>query len=80
VNAVASVRRSSMQLELDDLSRPAVHALLDEHLRNMRQLETGSAPAFLAAQTLYASAGFNRCGAFGSYRQDPNSVFMSLRL
>lgn len=27
-----------MKIELDDLSRPAIRALLDEHLRNMREL------------------------------------------
>jgi putative acetyltransferase len=29
---------SAIRLEVDDLSRPAVHALLEEHLQNMRQL------------------------------------------
>lgn len=29
---------SSIRLEVDDLTRPAVHALLDEHLQNMRRL------------------------------------------
>jgi len=27
-----------MKIELDDLSRPAIHALLQEHLRNMHEL------------------------------------------
>ena len=27
-----------MRIEVDDLSRPAVHALLNEHLRNMYEL------------------------------------------
>ena len=43
-------------------------------------LETGSHPAFLPAQTLYGSAGFKRCGPFGPYRENGNSVFMSLSL
>jgi putative acetyltransferase len=43
-------------------------------------LETGSHPAFSPAQALYRSAGFERCGPFGSYRENGNSVFMSLRL
>jgi putative acetyltransferase len=43
-------------------------------------LETGCHPAFLPAQTLYRSAGFAACGPFGSYRENGNSVFMSLRL
>lgn len=151
-----------MRIELDDLSRPQVHALLNEHLTNMYELsppenvfaldltglrapditfwtvwedalllgcgalkelsaqhgeiksmrtpkalrrrgagravlahiiavagqrgyellslETGSNPAFLPAQKLYQSFGFTYCGPFGSYREDPNSVFMSVRL
>jgi putative acetyltransferase len=43
-------------------------------------LETGGHPAFLPAQTLYRSAGFERCGPFGPYRENGNSVFMSLCL
>ncbi|MBK8738502.1 MAG: GNAT family N-acetyltransferase [Betaproteobacteria bacterium] len=151
-----------MRIELDDLSRPAVHALLSEHLANMYELspadkvfaldlaglraaditfwtvwddgvllgcgalkelsathgevksmrtpralrrrgagrkvlahiidvamergyailslETGSHPAFLPAQKLYQAFGFEYCGPFGSYRADPNSVFMSRRV
>jgi putative acetyltransferase len=151
-----------LRIELDDLSRPSVIALLAEHLRNMHQLsppdqvfafdasklqapdvcfwtawngellvgcaalrelsstegeiksmrtpsarrrtgagrallnhivdvarsrgyqvlylETGRHPAFAPAQTLYGSAGFERCGPFGTYRENGNSVFMSLSL
>jgi putative acetyltransferase len=43
-------------------------------------LETGRHPAFAPAQTLYCSAGFERCGPFGAYRENGNSVFMSLSL
>lgn len=151
-----------MQIETDDLSRPAIHALLHEHLRGMHELspresvhaldleglrkpeitfwsawdgslllgcgalrelsrshgevksmrtpvalrrrgagrailahivgvarsrgyerlslETGSADAFKPARTLYESFGFTYCGPFGDYADDPNSVFMTLRL
>ena len=151
-----------MNIEVDDLSRPAVHALLNEHLQNMvalsppesvhaldldklrepgimfwtawestllvgcgallarerthgevksmrtpsarrrrgvgrailrhiidvarsrsyrrLSLETGSMDAFKPAQNLYASFGFALCGPFGDYVDDPNSVFMTLRL
>ena len=151
-----------MHIELDDLSRPAIHELLNEHLRNMYELsppesvhaldldelrrpditfwsawegavlvgcgalkeldprqgevksmrtpsalrrrgagrailthiievarsrayerlslETGSMQAFRPAQTLYESFGFERCGPFADYREDPNSVFMTRRL
>jgi putative acetyltransferase len=43
-------------------------------------LETGSMAAFKPAQRLYESFGFTVCGPFGAYAEDPNSVFMSLRL
>ncbi|HEU5296561.1 MAG TPA: GNAT family N-acetyltransferase [Burkholderiaceae bacterium] len=151
-----------MRLELDDLIRPAVHALLEEHLSNMHDLsppesvhaldlsklrspditfwtawdgaqllgcgalkeldathgevksmrtpqalrrrgagrailtrivdvarergyrrlslETGAGDAFVAAQRLYASFGFSYCGPFGSYVEDPHSVFMTMPL
>ena len=43
-------------------------------------LETGSMEAFKPAQRLYASVGFNLCGPFEGYEEDPYSVFMTLRL
>jgi putative acetyltransferase len=151
-----------MRIEIDDLARPEIHALLDEHLQNMHalspaesvhaldldklrqpgitfwsawddsrllgcgalkeldpahgeiksmrtpaalrrrgagrailahiidvahargyeqlSLETGSHAAFAPAHRLYEAFGFARCGPFGDYRDDPNSVFMSMRL
>ncbi len=148
-----------MRIEVDDLSRAEIHALLEEHVRNMRaisppesvhaldldrlrtpditfwsvwddgtllgcgalkeldslhgeiksmrtpdalrgrgaaramlahiirvaqwrgytrlSLETGAQAPFKAAHTLYESAGFVRCGPFGDYTDDPNSVYMT---
>ena len=43
-------------------------------------LETGSHEAFRPAQKLYESFGFTYCGPFGEYAEDPNSVFMTMRL
>jgi putative acetyltransferase len=43
-------------------------------------LETGCHPDFEAAQGLYRSAGFRKCGPFGPYQENSNSVFMSLQL
>ncbi|NII74176.1 putative acetyltransferase [Dyella sp. SG562] len=40
-------------------------------------LETGSMAAFEPARRLYASFGFDFCGPFDSYVDDPNSVFMT---
>jgi putative acetyltransferase len=43
-------------------------------------LETGSWPYFLPARALYARHGFVECGPFGDYRDDPNSIFMTIAL
>jgi len=148
-----------MNIEIDDLTRPAIHDLLNEHLQSMRalsppesvfaldldrlrqadiafwsawegslllgcgalkeldqkhgeirsmrtpnahrhqgagrailahiilvaqsrsyerlSLETGSVDAFTPAHKLYESCGFKRCGPFGDYVEDTNSVFMT---
>ena len=67
--------------------RGVASALLREILaagrrRGMRRfsLETGSWAYFLPARALYARHGFVECGPFGDYREDPNSVFMTLEL
>jgi len=43
-------------------------------------LETGSMAAFASARALYARYGFEFCAPFAGYREDPNSVFMTLDL
>jgi putative acetyltransferase len=43
-------------------------------------LETGAQAAFAPAHRLYESCGFARCGPFGDYVDDPNSVFMTFEL
>lgn len=43
----------------------------------MLSLETGSMEFFEPARQLYRSYGFVECGPFGSYGEDPNSVFMT---
>ncbi len=56
------------------------HIMAEARSRGMRRLslETGSWPYFLPARALYARHGFVECGPFGDYREDPNSVFMTL--
>ena len=43
-------------------------------------LETGSQEAFAPARALYARFGFELCGPFADYIDDPNSVFMTREL
>jgi putative acetyltransferase len=58
------------------------HIMAAARRRGMRRLslETGSWAYFLPARALYARHGFVECGPFGDYREDPNSVFMTLPL
>ncbi len=58
------------------------HIVDEARRRGYRRLslETGSMPAFVPAQRLYQSFGFSFCGPFADYREDPNSVFMTLLL
>ena len=62
----------AMLQHLIDVSRARCYARLS--------LETGSGPAFAAADSLYRKFGFEDCGPFGSYRDDPFSRFMTLEL
>ncbi len=44
------------------------------------KLETGSMDYFEPARKLYLNYGFEYCGPFGDYFEDPNNVFMSLEV
>jgi putative acetyltransferase len=58
------------------------HVIGEARARGYRRisLETGSMPFFEPAWRLYRKHGFTECGPFGSYRPDPNSVFMTMAL
>ncbi len=58
------------------------HMVGEARSRGYRRLslETGSMAAFAPARALYARFGFVECPPFGSYRLDPNSVFMTLEV
>jgi len=58
------------------------HILLEARRRGYERvsLETGSMAAFAPARRLYAKFGFEECGPFDGYVEDPNSVFMTKRL
>jgi putative acetyltransferase len=65
------------------VARAVLHHVVSEARRRAYtrlSLETGSMDAFEPARRLYARAGFERCGPFGDYTEDPNSVFMTMRL
>lgn len=58
------------------------HVVAEAQARGYQNLwlETGSMPFFEPARHLYQKHGFVICPPFGSYREDPNSVFMRLGL
>ncbi|MFQ2851197.1 GNAT family N-acetyltransferase [Aeromonas caviae] len=58
------------------------HVLEEAHLRGLTRLslETGSQPFFAPAHHLYHAFGFEECGPFGHYREDPYSRFMTKAL
>ena len=60
-----------------------LETIMDEARRRSYRrlsLETGSQPVFAPARALYARYGFQTCGPFGSYTNDPNSFFMTREL
>ena len=77
----------SMRTSVAHLRKGVAHALLVHILETARargyqrlSLETGSAAAFEPAHRLYTRLGFQLCGPFGDYLEDPYSVFMTLEL
>jgi putative acetyltransferase len=65
------------------VARAVLDTIIDEAIRrdyDRLNLETGSQDFFAPARQLYARRGFNECGPFGAYTDDPNSVFMTLAL
>ena len=74
----------SMRTASAHLRRGVARAMLDHILGEARRrgyrrlsLETGTHPAFEPARRLYASAGFEDCGPFAGYVEDPYSRFMT---
>jgi putative acetyltransferase len=58
------------------------HILAEARRRGYRRLslETGSMPYFHPAHNLYRKFGFKNCPPFAGYREDPNSMFMTMEL
>ncbi len=55
------------------------HAMASAKARQVARisLETGAMEFFSPARALYAKHGFEPCQPFGSYLEDPNSVYMT---
>lgn len=81
------VEIKSMRTDPAALGRGVGRAILDHLLDVARRsgasrvsLETGNSALFAAAHRLYVTAGFERCGPFGDYRETPFTVFYSTTL
>lgn len=75
--------RTPAKLRGRGAGRAVLHRIIEtarQRRYNLLSLETGTHPAFLAAQQLYRSAGFQASGPFANYKEDPHSLFMELRL
>jgi putative acetyltransferase len=79
---VKSMRTSLSQRRKGIASFVLQHIINEATCRGYRRLslETGSMPFFQPARQLYASFGFQVCGPFSLYKEDPNSIFMTKEL
>lgn len=77
-----SMRTSSHARNQGVASRLLAHALVQASAKGFKtvSLETGSQAFFQPARSLYEKYGFQYCGPFADYKQDPNSRFMSKSL
>jgi putative acetyltransferase len=76
---IKSMRTVSSHQRRGVASRLMRHMIEEAKRRSYRRLslETGAMAYFDPARALYASFGFAPCSPFGSYVEDPNSVFMA---
>lgn len=79
---IKSMRTATPHLRKGVAANLMRHILEESKRRSYRRLslETGSGEPFAPAVELYARFGFQACGPFADYREDPFSVFMTLEL
>jgi putative acetyltransferase len=76
---IKSMRTSRQHRRKGVASKILQHIISEATRRGYRRLslETGSMAHFEPARRLYASYGFEPCGPFEGYVDDPNSAFMT---
>ena len=76
---VKSMRTAYAHQRRGVAARMLEHIIAEAQRRGYRQLslETGSSDAFEPARALYRKFGFEACGPFNGYTDDPNSEFMT---
>lgn len=79
---IKSMRTASLHLRKGVAAELLAHIIQEAQRRSYRRLslETGSVAAFAPARNLYTDFGFQPCGPFGTYVEDPYSVFMTREL
>jgi len=79
---IKSMRTTSTHLRKGVAKRILQHIIEEAKSRGYRRLslETGSMDYFEPARKLYLSFGFQFCGPFSDYIEDPNSMFMTMEL
>ncbi|MDN4068746.1 GNAT family N-acetyltransferase [Paenibacillus vini] len=79
---IKSMRTSSQHLK-KGVARKLMEFIIQEAKRRgyrRLSLETGPMEAFAPARKLYESVGFQYCGPFAEYVEDPYSLFMTKEL
>lgn len=79
---IKSMRTAEKHLRRGVAARLLEHIIAEARRRGYRRLslETGSMAAFAPARALYQRFGFEFCGPFADYIEDPYSVFMTKTL
>ena len=79
---IKSMRTASSHLRSGVASHLLKFILSEARKRKYQRvsLETGSFDAFKPARNLYTKFGFTYCEPFSDYIQDPNTVFMTIKL
>lgn len=79
---IKSMRTADAHRRKGVAARLLTHIITEARRRGYHRLslETGSTAHFAAARSLYARFGFEPCGPFAGYREDPHSAFMTLRI
>lgn len=79
---IKSMRTARQHLRKGVAASLLKHVLEQANRRSYERLslETGSMEAFAPARKLYAGFGFEYCGPFADYVEDPYSVFMTRKL
>lgn len=79
---IKSMRTARAHLRKGIASKMLEHIIQEAKRRDYDRLclETGAMAEFAPARALYGRYGFEHCGPFADYVEDPNSVFMTKKL